>query len=197
MITAIILAAGASKRFGRNKLLETINGKPMIKWTVEAALNSMANEVVVVLGFEAEKVAEAIKDLPCKKVINENYEEGMSSSVKCGLRNAMDKSMAILIIPGDCPLIRSEDINKVIKRYLETRKPIVIATHKGRRGHPIMISRELFEEVMGISEEGMGLKEVIKRHEMEIAYAETENAGVIRDIDNPEDLKEALKLMQK
>ncbi|MCR6668558.1 MAG: hypothetical protein NDF51_00970, partial [archaeon YNP-WB-040] len=67
----------------------------------------------------------------------------------------------------------------------------------GRRGHPIMISRELFREVMGISEEGMGLKEVIKRHEMEIAYAETENAGVIRDIDNPEDLKEALKLMQK
>jgi molybdopterin-guanine dinucleotide biosynthesis protein A len=118
MITAVILAAGASKRFGRNKLLEMINGKPMIRWVVESALNSMVDEVIVVLGFEAERVAETIKDLPCKIVVNENYKEGMSSSVKCGLRNTMNKSMAILVIPGDCPLIRSEDMNKVINRYL-------------------------------------------------------------------------------
>jgi len=196
MITAVILAAGASKRFGRNKLLEMINGKPMIRWVVESALNSMVDEVIVVLGFEAERVAETIKDLPCKIVVNENYKEGMSSSVKCGLRNTMNKSMAILVIPGDCPLIRSEDMNKVINRYLESRKPIVIATHKGKRGHPILISREIFEEVLRISEEGMGLKEVIKKHEGEIAYAETENEGVTIDIDSPEDLKEAIKLIR-
>ncbi|MEM3616075.1 MAG: nucleotidyltransferase family protein [Candidatus Methanomethylicia archaeon] len=193
MITAIILAAGYSKRFGRNKLLEPIAGKPMIRWTLEATLNSMINEVVVVLGFEAERVYEVIKDLKCRVIVNLEYDIGMSSSVKCGVRSIMSRSEAVLIIPGDYPFIEVETINNVIKKYRETHAPIIIATYNGRRGHPILIGRELFQEVLEINEESMGLKAVIRRHENEIVYADAKGMGAITDIDSPEDLKKLMK----
>lgn len=192
MITAIILAAGHSKRFGRNKLLEPINGKPMIRWTVETALKSIVEKVIVVLGFEAEKINEVIKDLSCETIINREYELGMSTSVKCGVKKVMDESEAVLIIPGDCPFINEKTLNKVIEKYRETKAPIIIATCNGRRGHPILISKGIYHEVMNISEEKMGLKEIIKRHESEILYVETVDYGVIIDIDTPEELEKTL-----
>lgn len=193
MITAIILAAGYSKRFGRNKLLEPIAGKPMIRWTVEATLNSMINEVVVVLGFEAERVYEVIKDLKCRVMVNPEYDVGMSSSVKCGVRSIMSRSEAAVIIPGDYPFIEVETINNVIEKYRETHAPIIIATYNGRRGHPILIGRELFQEVLEINEENMGLKAVIRKYENEIVYADAKGMGAITDIDSPEDLEKLMK----
>ncbi|MEM0084155.1 MAG: nucleotidyltransferase family protein [Candidatus Methanomethylicia archaeon] len=197
MIAAIILAAGHSKRFGRNKLLEPINGKPMIKWTIETALKSNVGKVVIVLGFEAERIYEVIKDLPCEKIVNPKYELGMSTSVKCGVEKVMDKNEAVLIIPGDCPFIDENTIKNIIDRYRETKAPIIIATYQGRRGHPILISKELYQEVMNISEEKMGLKEVVRKHEGEIVHVETDNMGVIIDIDTPEDLEKAIEKLLK
>jgi len=197
LITAIVLAAGESKRFGRNKLIEPLLGKPMIRWTVEAAVNSIVDEVIVVLGFEAHKVRRVIEDLPCKFILNKNYSAGMSSSVKLGVKQVAGKSEAVVIIPGDCPLIDENSINKVIEAFREKCLPIVIATYGGRRGHPILISRELFDEVMKISEKTFGLKYVIKKYESKIFHVEVDNPGILLDIDNPEDLREAEKLALK
>ncbi|MEM0264765.1 MAG: nucleotidyltransferase family protein, partial [Candidatus Methanomethylicia archaeon] len=82
-------------------------------------------------------------------------------------------------------------------RYRETKAPIIIATYQGRRGHPILISKELYQEVMNISEEKMGLKEVVRKHEGEIVHVETDNMGVIIDIDTPEDLEKAIEKLLK
>lgn len=196
MIKAVILAAGKSERFGRNKLLEPIDGKPIIRWIVESTLNSEVDEVIVVLGFEADKVGRVIEDLPCKKIINPNYESGMSSSVKFGVRNVMEFSEAILIIPGDCPLINKNSINMVIKKYMEVKASIIVATYKGMKGHPILIDKSLFQEIMEISEEKMGLKEVVKKHQEKVLYVETGDPGVILDIDNQEDLEIALRILR-
>ncbi|MCS7386672.1 MAG: nucleotidyltransferase family protein [archaeon GB-1867-005] len=196
MISAVILAAGVSKRFGRNKLIEPIGGKPMIRWTVEAAVNSIVDEVIVVLGFEAEIVGKVIKDLPCKIIINENYLGGMSSSVKFGVKHVARNSDAVVIIPGDCPFIGSESINSVVNAFRKTGSPIVIATYKGRRGHPILISRELFHEVLEISEETFGLKQLIKKYEEKIFFVEAPTVGVLIDIDYPEDVDRTVKLLK-
>ena len=197
MISALILAAGMSKRFRNNKLITPIMGKPMIKWTVEAAVNSMVDEVIVILGFEAEKVRKVIDDLPCKIIVNENYLDGMSSTVKFGVKYVMNYSEAVVIIPGDCPFIGSNSINLVINAYRETRAPIIIATFKGRRGHPILISHELFPEVLKISEETYGLKQLIRKYEDKILHVEASTIGVLIDIDSPDDIDRAVKLILK
>ncbi|MCS7366048.1 MAG: nucleotidyltransferase family protein [archaeon GB-1867-035] len=195
MISIIILAAGESRRFGRNKLLIPISGVPMIRRIVMAALNSMVSEVVVVLGFEAELVRKVIEDLPCKIVVNENYSLGMSSSVKVGFKAVSRDVDAVIVLPGDYPLIDSDVINMVVKVYRETGAPIVIASYRGRRGHPVLFSSTLFSELMEINEETMGLKSILRRHEREIVLAETGKIGVVLDVDVPEDFNRVLKIV--
>ena len=87
MLSLIILAAGKSTRMlGRNKLLRRFDGRPMIRCVVEAALKSKVDEVIVVLGWEANLIREVLADLPCHLVVNQEYEKGQSSSLKTGLR---------------------------------------------------------------------------------------------------------------
>ncbi len=191
MLSLIVLAAGKSTRMrGRNKLLAKIDGKPMIRKVVEAALNSKVDEVIVVLGWEAKKISEVLADLPCRLVVNKDYGRGQSSSVKAGLREVGDATRAILVLPGDMAKMNSPSINVVVEEYNHTKMPIIVAAHKGRLGHPILLTKDLFSEVEQIDEETFGLKAVVKRHESEMRLVETGSESVLRDVDTPEDLKQ-------
>lgn len=195
MISLIVLAAGESRRFGGNKLLVPILGVPMIRRVVLNALSSVVDEVIVVLGFEAELVKEVISDLSCRIVVNHQYNLGMSSSVKVGFKAVSYDADAVMILPGDYPLVDSEVINLVVKVYRESFAPIVIASCGGRRGHPVLFSRIIFPELMKINEETMGLKSILRRHEEEIVLAETNRIGVLVDVDFPEDLDFVRRLL--
>jgi len=188
MFSLVILAAGKSERFGENKLLVNVLGEPLIRRVVKNALNSRVDEVIVVLGYMAEEIEKILRDLPCKTVLNENFEEGMSSSVKKGLSKVSKEAEAVLILPGDYPLVTAEDINKVISKFKETRAEIVIASYKGKPGHPILFSRKLFDEIKEIREEEQGLKAVVHKRRRKIILAETGSPGVLIDIDTKEDL---------
>lgn len=190
MLSLIVLAAGKSTRMrGRNKLLTKIDGTPMIRRVVEAALNSKVDEVIVVLGWEGEKIRKAMGDLPCRYVINKEYERGQSSSVKVGLGEVGDATRAILVLPGDVAMIDSRSINLVVDEYDQGKYPIVIASFKGKLGHPILLDRRLFEEIERIGEQTFGLKSVVQKHEEEKRLVETGTPNVLRDVDTPEDLK--------
>jgi molybdenum cofactor cytidylyltransferase len=191
MLSLIILAAGKSIRMpGRNKLLERIHGRAMIRCVVDASLKSKVDEVIVVLGWEANLVREVLVDLPCHLVVNHEYEHGQSSSLKIGLREAGERSRAILVLPGDMALIDSRSIDAVIDVYNAEGGTLVIAAHDGKRGHPILLDRRLFPEIERITEESYGLKAVVKKHEPEIRLVETGNGNVLKDIDTPYDLRE-------
>jgi molybdenum cofactor cytidylyltransferase len=190
MLSLIVLAAGKSTRMqGRNKLLIRIGRKPMIRRVVESALSSKVDEVIIVLGWEAEKVRHKLRDLPCHFVVNKDYEKGQSSSVKAGLAEIAAGTEAVLILPGDVAMIEPHSTNMVIEMYQKRKCPIVIASHAGRPGHPILLSKELFEEIEMIDEATLGLKSVVSRHESEVQMVETGSENVLRDIDTPEDLK--------
>jgi len=193
-IGLIILAAGKSERFPGNKLLAEINGEPMISRVVKRGLNSKADIVVVVTGHEAGRIREVLRDIrdPKLRVIyNPGYPEGQSSSVKAGVRELIDEVDAVLILPGDVAFIETGDIDKVIEKFLETRAPIVVASHRGRHGHPILFSKKLFNEILKISEESFGLKAVVSAHRGEVAEAEASRYTII-DIDTREDLDRML-----
>jgi molybdenum cofactor cytidylyltransferase len=190
MFSLIVLAAGKSTRMrGRNKLLIKINRKPMIRRVVESALSSKVDEVIVVLGWEAKKISDALTDLPCRFVVNKDYRRGQSSSVKAGLREMAAGTEAVLILPGDVAMIAPHSINKVIEAYNNRNDLIVVASYSGRPGHPILLSKDLFKEIEVIDEATFGLKSVLNRHKSEVRMVETGSENVLRDVDTREDLK--------
>jgi molybdenum cofactor cytidylyltransferase len=190
MLSLIVLAAGKSTRMrGRNKLLARIDRKPMIRRVVESALSSKVDDVIVVLGWEARRIRDALADLPCRFVVNKNYQRGQSSSVKAGLREIADGTQAILVLPGDVAMIDASSINMVVEAYNNRKRPIVVAAYSGRPGHPILLAKELFKEIQQIDESTFGLKSVVNRHESQVQMVETGSENVLRDVDTPEDLK--------
>jgi molybdenum cofactor cytidylyltransferase len=190
MLSLIVLAAGKSTRMrGRNKLLARIHKKAIIRRVVETALSAYIDEVIVVLGWEANKVRNELRDLPCRFVMNEDYAKGQSGSVKAGLAEIEAGTEAVLILPGDVAMIDTHSINKVIEAYNKRNSPIVVASHAGRHGHPILLSEKLFNEIELIDEATFGLKSVVDRHESEVQTVETGSENVLLDIDTPQDLK--------
>ena len=189
MIALIVLAAGKSTRMeGQNKLLAIVRGKPMIRGVVEAALDSKIDETIVVLGWDENRVRELLADLPCRLIVNREFEKGQSSSLKAGFNEVAPETRAVLILPGDIAKIDSLSIDKVVNSYNLDGGTIVVAAHNGALGHPILIDRRLFGDIRQITEEGRGLKSLIKNHENEIRLVEVGSDNVLRDVDTPEDL---------
>jgi len=174
---------------GINKLLTKVNGVPMLRGVAEAALKSNVGEVIVVLGFEAEKVKEAIADLSCRIVINRDYEKGQSSSLIAGMRAINKSTLAVLVLPGDLARIETSSINLIVQSYIKEGNHIVSAAYNGRLGHPILLSRELFDEIMLINEESSGLKSVVMNHRNEMRLVETNTENVLTDVDSPDELR--------
>jgi molybdenum cofactor cytidylyltransferase len=193
MITFIVLAAGESRRFPGNKLLfEIEDNVTIIELILSSILASKADRVIVILGHEAEAVHEKVQNINTRiqTVINPQYKGGgMSSSIRLGMENALE-SQAVLITPADIPFIRFEVIDLLIDYYLSNFPPLIIPTHQGRKGHPILISSKLFKYVLKVSEEKRGLKEVIKLFKDEIKFLPTKYQGILYDIDSVSDILE-------
>jgi molybdenum cofactor cytidylyltransferase len=183
MISLIVLAAGKSTRMKENKLLLKLNGDTLIEHVVKVAKGSNADEVVIVLGYEAMKIKEHLAKIGCKVVINENYMKGQSESVKVGLSAISSNAEAVMILPADVALIEPESINRVVEEYTRSKNRIVIASHQQQSGHPILLDRTVFPEISKIDEDTQGLKAVINRHRAEIKYVEVDTENVLTDID--------------
>ncbi len=189
MIPIIILAAGMSTRFPGNKLLYNVRGKPLIKHVVEAALGSKADEVLVVLGYKSEEIARVISNYDVVLVYNPEYKRGMSYSVKRGIRAVYKWAKAAIIHPADVAFVPSTVFDKVIDKYEEKQAPIVVASYRGEKGHPILFSGELFDEILKINEETFGLKAVTRKYRDRTVIVNTDYKEVVVDIDTIEDLK--------
>jgi len=186
-VSIIVLAAGLSTRFGRNKLLEPIGQSLMIQHVVSESLESKAKQVIVVVGHDADKVKKALKDYRCEVVYNEDYEKGQSYSVKKGLSRVRKGADAVIVLPGDIALVDHNMIDAVIDEYSTCYAPIVTAGYHGSSGHPILFDRNLFEEMKGIEEATRGLKSVVSRHRSQVRLVETSEASLL-DVDKQDDL---------
>lgn len=160
MIAAVVLAAGSASRFGEQKLLLPLSGKPLIRWTVENVLASQVEDVIVVLGKEAEAVQEALEGLPVRFLVNPRYPEGMSSSLQAGVSSLGPAAEAALIVLGDQPQITPAIINQLIETYRESSKPIVVPLYEGIRGNPVLFDASLFPELEAVRGD-QGAREVV------------------------------------
>ena len=189
VISLIVLAAGKSSRFRSNKLLSEIDDETMIQRVVRTSLASRASEVVVVVGFEEDKIRHALQSYECRVVSNPEFEKGQTSSVIAGVNSVKKHANAAMILPGDVAFIKAEQIDKVIDEYNLAPSSIVVASYRSRMGHPILFDHALFDEILRITEEKAGLKEVVNRHRSEIRRVEVESREVLLDVDVPNDLR--------
>lgn len=189
-IHAVILAGGESKRMGTtNKLLEPINGKPMVAFTAETIIASKANSVAAVTGFEHQKIQEAIKNSNIEFIHNKNFQNGISSSVVTAIKSAPEDCSAILIGLGDMPKITVSHINMLIDAYnpLEGRA-ICVPTWKGKRGNPVLWARRFFPEMLQLKGD-FGAKELMGKYAELVVEVEMNDNGIVIDIDTPEALE--------
>ena len=151
MISAILLAAGQSKRMdGENKLTKKIQDVPLIKYSVKNILASSINELIVVLGHQKEIIEKLIdKNEKIKCVFNKNFENGMASSIKTGLDHLSEKTEAFFICLGDMPMVSHDIYNQLIKS--KDNKEIIVPTYKGQQGNPVLFDKSMKEKVMDTS----------------------------------------------
>ena len=187
MIVALVLAAGCGRRFSErgNKLLESFRGRPLLRHAVDAALGSRFAETIVVTGFDAERVEPVLEGLPLRIVRNREYEEGMAASLRAGLRHAREADGAVVLL-GDMPLIRSELIDRLIADFEAGGASAVAPSHDGRRGNPVLLGRGLFPSVARLSGDA-GARALLRTRD-DVREIETDDAGVILDVDAASDL---------
>lgn len=184
MISAILLAAGESRRMGRFKQLLSLGEKSFVEHCVDNLLASRVNEIIVVTGHRDSEVRRAIDDRAVRFAHNSDYESGMASSIKCGVRAVSEGARACVLALVDQPQIGAEIVNRVIETY-KAPTLIVIPTYDGKRGHPILLDLRLKEEILAMDPEE-GLRQVVRAHQDSIAQVAVSSRAVIEDCDLPE-----------
>lgn len=182
----VVLAGGESRRFGRPKQLVSWGGKPLLAHVVDRALASALHTVVVVTGFEGERIAGAVAGRPVIVVHNPRWVEGMSTSVQAGIRALPDDLEAALFIVADQPGLTPEIINALLRRYRETLAPIVVPLYEGKRGNPTLFARRMFPELLQV-EGDRGGRDLIERYRSSVEFVEVGVSEAALDIDTPED----------
>jgi molybdenum cofactor cytidylyltransferase len=189
-IAALLLAAGQSRRMGSNKLLEQIDGRPMVARTAQRLLSSRARPIVAVLGNQADAVDAALGKLPVERVHNPAYAEGLSTSLKRGLETLPPDIDGVMVCLGDMPLVAGRELDRLIAAFnpLEGRA-IVVPTRRGKRGNPVLWAKRFFPEMAELAGD-VGAKHLIGEHAELVCEVEMDTDSVLVDIDTPDALAE-------
>ncbi len=192
MVSAIILAAGQSVRFGSAKLLQPWGKHTIIEQTVDNFRASKAGEVIVVLGSRADEVRKRLAGKRVKIVLNPDYPRGMSASVVAALPHVDAWAKAVMLALGDQPLVDSKIINALIDAFETVSKGIVIPVFKGRRGNPVIFDIKYRSELLELTGD-VGGREVVARHPADVLEVEVDSPAVLADIDTPADYERQKK----
>ncbi len=185
-IWAIILAAGESERMGSPKMLLDFGGRKMIEMAITNVLQSNVDNTIVVLGAHSDEIMKVIGSLPVIICHNENYNEGMLSSVRCGLSCLPEHLKAVIVFQGDQPFIDPQVTNMVIEAYRSSGKGIVIPVCDGKRGHPLLLDKKYIDQI-GTLNSKIGLRELAMKFPADIFEVETGNRRIFRDFDTYDD----------
>jgi molybdenum cofactor cytidylyltransferase len=196
VIAAIVLAAGASTRMGRQKLtLPMADGRPLVRVAVEQVLAAGVDDTVVVLGGDAEAVALALAPLPVRTVVNPRYAEGQSTSLRAGLDALRPGTDAALVALGDQPLPDPDVIRRLVAAFRVSGRPIAAPVYRDGRGNPVLFAAALFGELRAVTGDRGG-REVIARDPARVAEVAVDTP-MPADIDTPEDYEAVRRVRER
>jgi molybdenum cofactor cytidylyltransferase len=181
-VAGIVLAAGASTRMGRNKLLLPLGGETVLRRAVVRARDAGLDPVIVVLGHEGERANLELAGLPCQTVANPDYALGIESSLRVGFAALPPASGAAVVLLADMPFVTAAMIGMLVERYRASAAPLVISDFAGISAPPTLFDRSLFAE---LQQEGCG-KRIARLHRSEAAVVSWP-AEALADLDLPED----------
>ena len=189
-VAAVVLAAGQSRRMGSaNKLLEVVDGKPMVVHAVEAALAADTISVTVVVGHQAEEVKKVLSNKNVSFVENPDFDEGLSTSLRAAAKNLNEQADALIVLLGDMPHVNASHVDRLIAGFnpIEGRS-ICVPTHGGKRGNPVLWASSFAKQMADLRGD-VGAKHLIGQNEESVSEIEMSDPAVLRDIDTPEALK--------
>ena len=191
-LAAAILAAGESRRMGRPKALVPFEGLTFVERLLQATNHPRVGIVRVVLGANAESIQAELELDQEIVVVNQDWQQGQLSSIQSAIRSLpADQTAGLLLCPVDHPLISTQLVSRLIAEFDSDRKLIVVPTHQGRRGHPVIFHASLYAELLDASP-NVGARQVVWAHPDAIAEIETDEAGVILNLNDPETMRKAL-----
>ena len=191
-VAAVILAAGYSFRMKSFKPLLPLGSVRVIEKAVHAFQEAGIQDIRVVLGHRANELFPILEGLKVQSVINDNYAEGMFSSVKAGVKSLNQDIDGFFLLPVDNPIIQQNTLSKLYQIFSTGRFGIVYPTFHGKRGHPPLISCRYTNEILDWNGKG-GLKNLLEYYEVDAVNVELEDRGVLMDMDTPEDYRKMLK----
>jgi molybdenum cofactor cytidylyltransferase len=186
MIAALVLAAGQSKRMGRPKMLLPWGETTVLEKVIATFKAAGIGELLVITGGDREQVEELVGE-SARILFNADYSQGeMLSSVQAGLAGLKPGIEAVMIGLGDQPQVRESSVRRVVDEYRESGAALVIPSFRMRRGHPWLVARPYWDEILRMRAPE-SLRDFLNRHREEIRYVESEDASILQDLDTPED----------
>jgi molybdenum cofactor cytidylyltransferase len=188
MSVALLPAAGASRRMGRPKLLLPVDGRPMVAGVVEALRGGGVREIVLVTAPGDEALQTWARQNGVTVAINPDPGRGMLSTIQEGVAALAGnlEGEILLVSPADLPHLKADTVAGLLRKMIETGAPLAHPTYHGQRGHPLAIAPWLVPEIATL-DRNIGLKQLRDRHEAELLEIAVEDAGVVQDVDTPED----------
>lgn len=194
-VTAIVLAAGASSRMGKeNKLLLKIAGKTVLEWTLENVLASNVTKTIVVLGKDINEIQGYLSGIEVTVLHNKNCQSGMSSSLKAGIKMVERQRDGVLILLADQPNLQPQIINHFLKLFSRGDKKIISGKYGQIIGNPVLFHRTFFDELLQLQGD-VGARSLLKRFPNEIATVEIPSEQAL-DIDTPEDFTKMTAILE-
>jgi molybdenum cofactor cytidylyltransferase len=199
MVTAILLAAGSSRRMGPpNKLLLPYDGRPLVVATAENILAANVGEIILVTGHESEALAAAVSSLPIKTIHNPHYAEGMTSSIRAGASIARGRGLMICladmvrITPAEYILIKTA----FEQQYDRDVQCIVLPEYQGQKGNPVVFSSAYRDAILAHPEED-GCRSLVRGHPQNTFRLAMPTPHILQDIDSPDDYQRLIHRSQQ
>ncbi len=190
MIKAILLAAGQSKRIKtENKLLKNYKKKPLISYVINSLIKSKVNKIIIVIGYESEKLKKKItKNKKINFIKNYKYSNGISSSIKVGLKKISKKDKGFIIVQSDMPFIKSSILNKIYNSILKKKYLVHVLKYKKKLGNPIgfdISTLNKFKKIKG----DLGAKHMVKKLRNSSNFIEVSSKKIFKDFDKISDFR--------
>jgi molybdenum cofactor cytidylyltransferase len=190
MLAAVILSGGASRRMGSPKALVSYQGASFLEHLLSVTRHPALGARRVVLGPDAETISQQVALAPDEVVVNKEWERGQLTSIHAALRSLPAETEGMLLCPVDHPLVSAALVNVLIATFLETHAPVVLPVFEGRRGHPVIFSAAVYDELLRAPLE-TGARAVVWAHHSDLQEVSTTEEGCVVNLNDPDALLKA------
>jgi molybdenum cofactor cytidylyltransferase len=196
MVSGILLSAGLSSRFGSPKALAPIDNTPAIVYLLENLIETPLHEIIVVLGADSQQIELCLfKHKMIRVVYNKDYKLGQTSTVQTGLKAAAPGALGFMILPVDCPLIKTETVTALVERFQITRPEILIPTHRNHRGHPPVFDMRFKEPLLAL-DPSHGINDFLHSHADSVQTVDMNDPGITQSFNTPEEFAQIKRTIQ-